>query len=261
VLQSRRTGRIDSQLHAPAHHGRYVTYAPCFTLAELSAATITLRLATVDTSLPHRASLSPSWAHRLTITCSGSPRSLRYLCTVLHSHRAERIDDYPPPRHGHYTGSVARFTLAELGAFTITRSGSPRPLHHYRSVLHLSPSWTLLHVECWTHRLTIPCSGSPRSLHYLCTVSYSRRPERTRSYTLRLTTVATPLPPRATPSAELDSPSRRYRGLATFTTLAPYRVSLSPSWAHSQLHAPARHARYMTTAPCYTSPRARLSLT
>ena len=120
MLQSRRTGRIDSQLHAPAHHGRYVTSAPCFTLAELSAAIITLRLATVDTSLPHRASLSPSWAHRLTITCSSLPRPLLYLGTVLQSRRAERIDDYPPPRHGHYTSSVARFTLAELGAFTIT---------------------------------------------------------------------------------------------------------------------------------------------
>jgi hypothetical protein len=141
VLHSRRAERTDS--YAPPRHGRYITTAPCstpaergtsihnyllrlttaatftsvpcFNLAELSVSTITPRLATAATSLPHRASLSPSWAHRFTITCSGSPRSILYLCTVLHSRRAEHIDNYAPPRHGRYITTAPCFTLAELG--------------------------------------------------------------------------------------------------------------------------------------------------
>ena len=104
----------DSQLHTPAHHGRYFTSAPCLTLAELSALTMTLRLATAATPLPHRTSLSPSWADRVTITCSGSPRPLPHLPTVLHSRRAERIDSYAPPRHSRYITIAPCLTLAEL---------------------------------------------------------------------------------------------------------------------------------------------------
>ena len=189
VLHSRRAGHIDSQLHALARHDRYSTSVPCFTLTALSAWTIALLLATVATSLPHRASTSPNRAHRFTTTCSSLPRPLRHLRTVLHSHRAERIDNYAPPRHGRYTTTAPCFTLAELGASThnyilqlstvatlplhrasLSPSGarqsdalslprcfdSPRSLHHYRSVLHPYPSWTLPHVDR---------EGSPRSLH------------------------------------------------------------------------------------------------